>query len=168
MTARHFAENAQKDYARYVKNFTAFLGRSPDTATSEDLRLFQLHMTKTHVSPGRINATVVALRFFFKATLERDDLVRHLTLVREPRGAPTVLSPEEVIRLLQAAPGGGLALDGLRWIACRPGFFLPVRVLSRLFRRCFSKNSWPRSTPAGFSFSARTPTSPHALRSRRF
>jgi len=34
-------------------------------------------------------------------------------------------------------PGGGLALDGQRWIACRPGFFLPVRVLSRLFRRLF-------------------------------
>ncbi len=62
-------------------------------------------MTKTHVSPGVINATVVALRFFFKVTLERDDLVRRLTLVREPRRAPTVLSPEEVARLLAAAPG---------------------------------------------------------------
>ena len=71
MTARHFAEKAQKDYIRYVKNFAAFLGRSPDTATAEDLRLFQLHMTKTHVSPGTINATIVALRFFFKVTLER-------------------------------------------------------------------------------------------------
>jgi integrase/recombinase XerD len=105
MTARHFAEKAQKDCIRYVKNFTAFLGRSPDAATSEDLRLFQLHMTKTHVSPGSINAAIVALRFFFKVTLERDDLVRRLTLVREPRRAPTVLSPEEVTRLLEAAPG---------------------------------------------------------------
>jgi hypothetical protein len=34
-------------------------------------------------------------------------------------------------------PGGGISLDGKRWIACRPGFFLPVRVLSRLFRRLF-------------------------------
>ena len=34
-------------------------------------------------------------------------------------------------------PGGGLSLDGARWIACKPGFFLPVRVLSRLFRRLF-------------------------------
>ncbi|WP_233799702.1 IS91 family transposase [Paraburkholderia sp. HP33-1] len=34
-------------------------------------------------------------------------------------------------------PGGGLAADGTRWVACRPGFFLPVRVLSRLFRRLF-------------------------------
>jgi len=105
MTARHFAEKAQTDYIRYVKSFAAFLGRSPDAASAEDLRLFQQHMTKTHVSPGVINATVVALRFFFKVTLERDDLVRRLTLVSEPRRVPIVLSPEEVARLLTAAPG---------------------------------------------------------------
>jgi len=105
MTARHFAEKAQKDYIRYVKSFAAFLGRSPDAASAEDLRLFQQHMTKTHVSPGVVNATVVALRFFFKVTLERDDLVRRLTLVSEPRRVPIVLSPEEVARLLTAAPG---------------------------------------------------------------
>jgi len=105
MTARHFAEKAQTDYIRYVKSFAAFLGRSPDAASAEDLRLFQQHMTKTHVSPGVVNATVVALRFFFKVTLERDDLVRRLTLVSEPRRVPIVLSPEEVARLLTAAPG---------------------------------------------------------------
>ena len=105
MTARHFAEKAQTDYIRYVKSFAAFLGRSPDAASAEDLRLFQQHMTKTHVSPWVINATVVALRFFFKVTLERDDLVRRLTLVSEPRRVPIVLSPEEVARLLTAAPG---------------------------------------------------------------
>ena len=98
MTARHFAEKAQTDYIRYVKSFAAFLGRSPDTASAEDLRLFQQHMTKTHVSPWTINATIVALRFFFRVTLERDDLVRRLTLVREPRRVPVVLSPEEVAR----------------------------------------------------------------------
>jgi site-specific recombinase XerD len=105
MTARHFAEKVQTDYIRHVKNFAAFLGRSPDTATSEDLRLYQLHMTKTHVSPPSINAAILALRFFFRVTLERDDLVRRLMLVREPRRAPTVLSPEEVARLLAAAAG---------------------------------------------------------------
>ena len=105
MTARHFAEKVQKDYIRYVKNFTAFLGRSPETATSEDLRLFQLHMTRNHVSPASINCAIVALRFFFKVTLERDDLVRRLTFVREPRKAPIVLSPEEEARLLEATHG---------------------------------------------------------------
>jgi integrase len=105
MTARHFAEKVQTDYIRHVKNFVAFLGRSPDTATSEDLRLYQLHMTKSRVSPPSINAAILALRFFFKVTLERDDLVRRLILVREPRRAPIVLSPEEVARLLAGAPG---------------------------------------------------------------
>ena len=105
MTARHFAEKAQADYIRYIKSFTAFLGRSPDTATAEDLRLFQLHMTKTHVSPGVINATVVALRFFFKVTLDRPDLAKHLAFMHEPRKVPVVLSPEEVARFLEAAPG---------------------------------------------------------------
>jgi hypothetical protein len=46
MTARRFKEKAQKDYVRRVRNFAAFLGRSPDSATSEDVRRFQLQMAK--------------------------------------------------------------------------------------------------------------------------
>ena len=87
------------------QHFTVFLGRSPDTATSEDLRLFQLHMTRNQVGAASVNCAIVALRFFFKVTLERADLVRRLTFVHEPRKAPTVLSQEEVARLLEAAPG---------------------------------------------------------------
>ena len=112
MTARRFAEKIQNDYIRYVKNFAAFLGRSPDAATAEDLRLFQLHMAKTHVSPWTINATIVALRFFFKVTLERDDLVRRLTLVREPRRAPTVLA-ELTMRFKVRRPSRTPVLRGL-------------------------------------------------------
>ena len=78
MTARRFGEDTQRDYVRHVRNFTAFLGRSPDTATSEDLRRYQLHLAKQQISPGSINAAGTALRFFFKVTLERPDLVRHL------------------------------------------------------------------------------------------
>jgi integrase/recombinase XerD len=105
MTVRHFKEKVQKDYIRHVKNFTVFLRRSPDTATSEDLRRFQLHMTRNQVSAASVNCAIVALRFFFKVTLEQADLVHRLTFVREPRKAPVVLSPEEVARLLEAAPG---------------------------------------------------------------
>ncbi len=47
-------------------------------------------------------------------------------------------------------PGGGLSPDGTRWIACRRGFFLPVRVLSRLFRRLFLNSLPTRSTRATF------------------
>ena len=105
MTARRFGEKPQKDYVRHVRTFAAFLGRSPDTATSEDLRRFQLHMAQQQISPGSINAAIAALRFFFTVTLERPDLVRPLRIVNEPRKAPVVLSQEEVARLLEAAPG---------------------------------------------------------------
>ena len=95
----------QKAYVRHVRTFAAFLGRSPDTATSEDLRRFQLHMAQQQISAGSINAAIAALRFFFNVTLERPDLVRPLTTVNKPRKAPVVLSQEEVARLLEAAPG---------------------------------------------------------------
>ena len=105
MRARRFSEDTQRDYVRNVRNFAAFLGQSPDTATKEDLRRFQLHMAQQQISPGSINAAIAALRFFFTATLERPDLVRPLRIVTEPRRAPVVLSQEEVARLLEAAPG---------------------------------------------------------------
>src|SRR5271166_5682560 len=105
MTARRYSEKVQKAYVRHVRTFAAFLGRSPDTATSEDLRRFQLHMAQQQISPGSINAAIAALRFFFTVTLERPDLVRPLTTVNKPRKAPVVLSQEEVARLLEAAPG---------------------------------------------------------------
>src|SRR5271166_4162526 len=61
MTARRFKEKVQKDYVRHVRTFAAFLGRSPDTATSEDLRRFQLHMAQQQISAGSINAAIAAL-----------------------------------------------------------------------------------------------------------
>ena len=71
MTARRFSDATRKDYVRHVRTFTAFLGRSPATATSDDLRRFQLHMAQQQVSPWSINAAIAALRFFFTVTLER-------------------------------------------------------------------------------------------------
>jgi integrase/recombinase XerD len=105
MTVRNFVEKTRNDYIRQVKTFTAFLSRSPDTATAEDLRRFQLHQTRAGVHPPSINGSVSALRFFFTVTLDRPEMARHLTFVREPRKMPAVLSPEEVARLLEAAPG---------------------------------------------------------------
>ena len=105
MSLRHFGEKTQKDYIRAVKTLTIFLGRSPDTATAEDLRLFQLHLTENRVRPPSINFTVTALRFFFTVTLDRADAIKHLTFVAEPRKIPVVLSREEVARFLEAAPG---------------------------------------------------------------
>jgi hypothetical protein len=56
---------------RAIKRLAAFLGRTPDTATAEELRAFQVHLTETGVRPPTINATVTALRFFFKVTVAR-------------------------------------------------------------------------------------------------
>jgi site-specific recombinase XerD len=105
MTLRHFGEKTQHDYIRVVRNLTIFLDRSPDTATAEDLRQFQLHLTERRVRPGTINAMVTALRFFFGVTLDRPDATKGLSFVHEPRKLPLVLSPEEVARFLEAAPG---------------------------------------------------------------
>jgi integrase/recombinase XerD len=105
MTVRGFTEKTRHDYIRCVKTLAAFIGRSPDTATAEDLRRFQLHQTQAGMQPPGINSAVSALRFFFTVTLDRPDLARRLTVVHQPRKLPTVLSVEEVARLLEAAPG---------------------------------------------------------------
>jgi integrase/recombinase XerD len=105
MSLRNFGEKTQKDYIRAVKSLTIFLKRSPDTASNEDLRLFQLYLAENRVGAPTINSTISALRFFFTVTLDRADAVRSLTFVHEPRKLPLVLSPEEVARLLEAAPG---------------------------------------------------------------
>src|SRR5216683_1638987 len=105
MTVRNFVEKTRNDYIRHVRTFTTFLGRAPDTAAPEDLRLFQLHQTQAGVGASSINGSVAALRFFFTVTLDRPEMARHLTFVREPRKIPVILSLEEIARLLEAAPG---------------------------------------------------------------
>jgi len=103
MSVRSFKEDTRRDYVRHVRAFAAFIGRSPDTATAEELRLFQLHQTQSGLQPPSINSAVSALRFFFTVTLDRPDLARRLTVVPYPRRIPTVLSVEEVMLLLRAA-----------------------------------------------------------------
>ena len=102
MTVRGCKEDTRRDYVRHVRAFAAFIGRSPDTATAEDLRLFQLHQTRIGMQPPSINSAVSALRFFFTVTLDRPDLARRLTVVPYPRRIPAVLSVEEVTLLLRA------------------------------------------------------------------
>ncbi len=267
MTIRQFGGKTKSDYIRQVREFTIFLGRSPDRAEPEDLRRYQLHLASCGASYARMNLAATALRFFFHTTLGRTGFGDRMARIPTPDRLPVVLSPEEVALLLAHAPslkycaalslaygcglraseianlkvavidsarmlirveqgkgrkdrfamlapdlldllrqwwrvpasvaavafqnkavvydillrtaadtlltiaadpkhlgakigltavlhtwgsamthhphvhlvvpGGGLSPDGARWIACRPGFFLPVRVLSRLFRRLF-------------------------------
>jgi site-specific recombinase XerD len=105
MTIRKFAPKTQHDYLQRVKNFAAFLGRLPDTASFEDVRRYQLHLTMSGVGVPTVNQTVSTLRFFFRVTLKRHDILEHTHFIHEPRKLPVVLSPEEVARLLDAAPG---------------------------------------------------------------
>ena len=105
MTIRRFAPRTQEGYIRAVKGFSAFFGASPDTASFEDLRRYQLHLVSSGVGVPTINHTLTALRFLFMVTLRKPDVVVYLPFVQEPRRLPVVLSPEEVARLLGAAPG---------------------------------------------------------------
>jgi site-specific recombinase XerD len=105
MAMRGLREDTQRDYIRSVKNFANFLGRSPDTATADDVRRYQVHQHENGAQPPTINSSVSALRFFFTITLDRPDLSRRLLVIRHPRKLPDVLSVEEVARLLEAAPG---------------------------------------------------------------
>jgi site-specific recombinase XerD len=105
MTIRKLAPKTQEGYIRTIKSFAAFLGRSPDTASLEEVRRFQLHLAETGAQSPILNHTVSALRFFFRVTLKRHDIIEHTTFIREPRKLPVVLSPEEVAWLLNAAAG---------------------------------------------------------------
>ena len=105
MTVRNFVAKTQSDYIRRVKNFAVFLGRSPDTASREDVRRYLLHLASSGMSAGTVNGTGSALRFLFDITLDRPNIVRQLPVAREPRKAPIILSPEEVACMLEAAPG---------------------------------------------------------------
>jgi integrase/recombinase XerD len=105
MTIRKFAQKTQHDYVQRVKDFANYLKRSPDTSKPEDVRAFQLHLTSSGAGVSTISTTISALRFFFKVTLDRSDVGRHLSTIHRPRKAPVVLSPDEVARFLEAAPG---------------------------------------------------------------
>jgi integrase/recombinase XerD len=105
MTIRKLSPKTQQGYIRTIRNLAAFLGRSPDKASFEDVRRFQLHVAQSGVGTGALNATVAALRFFFRVTLKRYAIIEHTAFIHEPRKLPVVLSPDEMVRLLDAAPG---------------------------------------------------------------
>src|SRR6266852_1795367 len=105
MTMRNFAPRTQEGYIRAVKGFSVFFAASPDTASFEDLRRYQLHLVSSGAGVPTINHAMTALRFLFTVTLRKPGVVLDLYFIREPRRLPVVLSPEEVARLLDASPG---------------------------------------------------------------
>jgi len=102
MRMRKLSPKTQASYIRVVKRFAGFLGRSPDTASAEDLRRYQLYLVDHGISSISLNATLTGLKFLFETTLDRPELLKKMHPVHEPRKLPVVLSREEVARLLAA------------------------------------------------------------------
>ena len=102
MRMRKLSPKTQSSYIRVVKRFAGFLGRSPDTASVEDLRSYQLHLVDHGISPISLNATLTGLKFLFETTLDHPELLTKMHAVHVPHKLPVVLSREEVARLLAA------------------------------------------------------------------
>ena len=103
MRMRKLAPKTQSHYLRAVRRFAGYLGRSPDTATIEDLRNYQLHLVDHGISPISLNAAITGLKFFFDVTLGQVELMARMQPVHVPRTLPVILSREEVSRLIAAA-----------------------------------------------------------------
>jgi site-specific recombinase XerD len=103
MNARKLGAGTQRGHIRSCKQFAAFLKRSPDTATAEDIRRFQLHLSETGTSICNRNRIMTGLRFLLRVTLRRLDLATEIYHIREPQKIPQVMSPDETRRLLAVA-----------------------------------------------------------------
>lgn len=100
MNARKLCAGTQRGHILSCKRFAAFIKRSPDTATLEDIRRFQLHLAETGASICNRNRTMTGLRFLFRVTLRRLDLAEEVYHIREPKRLPLVMSVDEIRRLL--------------------------------------------------------------------
>ena len=100
MNARKLSAGTQRGHIHSCKRFAAFLKRSPDTATAEDIRRFQVHLAEAGVSICNRNRIMTGLRFLFRVTLRRLDLAAEIYHIREPQKIPLVMSPDETRRLL--------------------------------------------------------------------
>jgi len=103
MRMRKLGEKTQSQYVRAVRQFGKYLGRSPDTASVEELRNYQLHLVDHGVSPASLNSAICGLKFFFGVTLDRPEAMAKMKPVHLPRKLPEILSPDEVKRLIAAA-----------------------------------------------------------------
>ena len=100
---RKRSEKTRGPYSLGFRGFAAYLGPSPDTATVEELRGYQLHLVDHGTSPVSLNAAITGLKFFFEVPLDRGDPMAKMKPVRVPRTLPVVLSREEAARLIAAA-----------------------------------------------------------------
>lgn len=102
MTIRNLSPITQASYVHWVRSFALHIGRSPDRATSEDVRAFQLHLVRRKIAWATLNQAVSGLRFFFGITLGRTDLPVRIPYARKAKSLPVVLAADEVGRMLVA------------------------------------------------------------------
>jgi len=105
MTVRNFAPNTQESYLHQVSLFARHFDRSPERLGPEEIRSYQIYLAKERkAAVGTRTVAVSALRFFYKVTLKRDWTFEMIPAPKSENRLPVILSPEEVLRLLQAAP----------------------------------------------------------------
>ena len=105
MAARKLTPHTQRSHISSCKRFAAWLERSPDTATPDEVRRFQLHLIESGTSICNRNRIMTGVRFLFRVTLRRHDLAAEVWHIKEPERLPPVLSPEEVKRVLKRSAG---------------------------------------------------------------
>ena len=104
MAARNLGRDSQRNHIGSCKRFAQWLGRSPDTATADEVKAFQLHLLESGASICNRNRIMTGVKFLLKVTLRRHDLAAEIYHLKEPTRVPQVLSPQEVKRVLAMAP----------------------------------------------------------------
>lgn len=191
MTNRNFSDKTKHDYIKHVEALAKYLGRSPDTVTSDDLRRFQADEIARGAQPPKMNSQASALRFFLTVTCGRAELSHQLARTHYPKKLPRVLSPDDVARLLEAAPGPGLkykaalsvaygaGLRGGEVVMLRVGDIESKRMLIRVEMGKGRKDRhamlspqllellrawWLQARPQGWLFPGRDPLQPITVR----
>jgi len=103
---RNYARRTIETYVSRVACFARHFGRSPEVLGAEQVRAFQLHLLQQRVSWSSFNQAVCALRFLYGTTLGRPEQIPLIPFGKRRQSLPSVLSPAEVLRLLQAATPG--------------------------------------------------------------